>query len=83
MPDAVIIKSISELKKFDIVVLATRHKQYLKIGKKSWLSLLKEGSLVVDANNILDDIKIKYLLDNKIHVVGVGKGHIKRMKVSK
>jgi nucleotide sugar dehydrogenase len=81
-PNAVIIKSISELKKFDIVVLATRHKQYLNIKKKSWLSSLKEGSLVVDANNILDDIKIKYLLDNKIDVIGVGKGHIKRMKVS-
>jgi hypothetical protein len=64
-------------------VLATRHKQYLNIGKKSWSSLLKEGSLVVDANNILDDIKIKHLLENKINVIGVGKGHIKRMKISK
>ena len=70
------------MNKFDVVVLATRHKQYLDIKKKSWLSSLKQGSLVVDANNILDDIKIKYLLDNKIDVIGVGKGHIKRMKVS-
>jgi UDP-N-acetyl-D-glucosamine dehydrogenase len=80
VPDAHFIKSISELIKYDIVVLATRHNQYLNIRKRSWLSFLKDRSLIVDANNILDDIKIKYLLVNKIDVIGVGKGHIKRMK---
>lgn len=82
VPDAVCLKSLLEMKKFDIVVLAIRHKHYLNMTKNSWLNFLKEGSLVVDANDILDDIKIKHLLGNKIDVIGVGKGHIKRMKVS-
>ncbi len=80
VPEAQFINSFFQLKKFDIIVLATRHKQYLNINEKSWVNYLKKGSLVVDANNILDDAKIRSLLMNKINVVGVGKGHIKNIE---
>lgn len=74
------INDISEIKDYNCIVLATRHKSYLNITKKDWGNILEPNSLVVDANNILNDEKIRYLLENNIDVVGVGKGHISKMK---
>lgn len=78
--NAEFIDKISEIKDYNCIVLATRHQNYLNMTKEEWIDVLKYNSLVVDANNILSDEKIKYLLENNINVVGVGKGHISKMK---
>jgi len=44
------------------------------------LNNIASGSLVIDANNILNDKKIISLLKNNINVLGVGKGHIIKLK---
>lgn len=81
VPEAVLLKKLDSLKSFDIVILATRHHQYLSISSKRWVKLVKSGCLIVDANDILNDNKINYLLNHNIDVIGVGKGHINKMKV--
>lgn len=82
-PKAILLKNIDDLKSFDIIILATRHKKYLSISSQKWVSLVRKNCLFVDANNILNDNKIRFLLNHKIDVIGVGKGHIKKMKVNK
>lgn len=80
VPEAEIFFTLDQLKDVDIVVLAVRHKYYLELGCKEWLNISKVNALFVDANNILDDEKIRFLLSNRRDVIGVGKGHIRRMK---
>ncbi len=73
VPDAVFVDDFSN---FDIVIFATRHKDYLSISEKELLKMTENTELIVDANNIISDMKAFALLDNGRKVVGVGKGHI-------
>jgi UDP-N-acetyl-D-glucosamine dehydrogenase len=68
------------LKDVDIIVFTVRHRCYSEATKEYLLEISKEGTLFVDAFNILDDEKISFLLKNNRNVIGVGKGHIKRIK---
>lgn len=79
-PEVQFIEDLHELKEMDIVVLAVRHRHYLEMSAQDWLAHTQPGTLVVDANNILDDEKILELLKAKRNVIGVGKGHIQHMK---
>lgn len=65
---------------YDVIILSTRHKQYLEKSEQSWLEFIAAQTLVVDTFNILDDQKIIALLRSKIEVIGVGKGHINNLK---
>jgi hypothetical protein len=64
----------------DIIAFTVRHRCYLEATKEYLLEISKEGALFVDAFNILDDKKISFLLEHNRNVIGVGKGHIQRMK---
>lgn len=79
-PQAKFINFTEDLKAVDIIVLAARHKLYLEAPKEHFVAISKVGALVVDTFDILDDEKIAHLLKNKRNVIGVGKGHIKKMK---
>lgn len=68
------------LKNVDIIVFTVRHRCYIEATKEYLLEISKEGALFVDAFNILDDEKISFLLKHNRNVIGVGKGHIKRIK---
>jgi len=62
------------------VVLATRHKQFLEKNDRDWSHFFTPNTLVVDTFNILNDQKIITLLKKGVEVIGVGKGHIQRLK---
>ncbi|MFA7058100.1 MAG: nucleotide sugar dehydrogenase [Candidatus Cloacimonadales bacterium] len=79
-PKARFIKNITNLKEYDCVVLGVKHHCYLNLTAEELIKATKPETLIVDANNILDDEKILTLLKSGRDVVGVGKGHIKRMK---
>ena len=64
----------------DIIVLGTRHQDYLQRSPKDWLALARPGQLWVDANNILSDESITSLLQHGVEVIGIGKGHIPQLK---
>jgi len=78
--DALFIKKLNQLKDFDCIVFAVRHKIYMDLTINDLLNNIASGSLVIDANNILNDKKIISLLKNNINVLGVGKGHIIKLK---
>lgn len=80
LPKATFIESIESLHQFDCVVLCVRHHCYLNIKAEDLIKSTKAQALIIDANNILDDDKILSLLKSNKDVVGVGKGHIARMK---
>ncbi|MCB0420794.1 MAG: nucleotide sugar dehydrogenase [Bdellovibrionales bacterium] len=80
IPNASFIEDMSRLVEFDVIVLATRHEQYLSMKPEEWLTLTKKGALFLDGNNVLTDKAITLLLKNGRDVVGVGKGHIASMK---
>jgi len=63
--------------KSDAVVFVQPHKKYLDLPMEEITSKIEDEGCVVDAFDILDDKKIKYLKEQGIHVSGVGKGHIR------
>jgi nucleotide sugar dehydrogenase len=80
LPEAKFIDQITNLKEYDCVVLGVKHNCYLNLTAEELIQATKPETLIVDANNILDDEKILALLRSGRDVVGVGKGHIARMK---
>lgn len=78
-PEVQFVEFDSPLKEMDIIVFTTRHKTYMEADKKHLLNISRKGALIVDAFNILNDDKISYLLEHGRNVIGVGKGHIKKM----
>lgn len=64
----------------DVIVFISRHKQLLELDADRLLKLCPPKCLVVDGFDILSDKKITDLLKNGREVIGVGKGHIERMK---
>jgi len=80
VPEANFISTLEQLRDADVIVLAVRHQAYLSVSGNEWVKFSKDNALFVDANNVLDDEKIVHLLENKRNVIGVGKGHIKKIK---
>ena len=78
--DAIFIKKLDQLKDFDCIVFAVRHKIYMNLTSNDLLNNIASGSLVIDANNILNDNKTISLLRNNVNVLGIGKGHIIKLK---
>ena len=71
-PKARFIKNITNLKEYDCVVLGVKHHCYLNLTAEELIKATKPETLIVDANNILDDEKIMALLKSGRDVVGVG-----------
>ncbi len=68
------------LKDSDAVVLAVRHKEYLKLEPDDIVSMAGGPLAVVDCFGILDDRKIERLFELGCEVKGLGRGHIQRIK---
>ncbi len=80
LPQAKFIELIENLQDYDCLVLGVKHNCYLNLSAQDIINATKEDTLIVDANNILDDEKILEILKSGRDVIGVGKGHIARMK---
>lgn len=76
IPDA---RFVDELRGYDVLIFATRHRKYLSMKRDDLLDIAKGTSLIVDANNIINDKNAMCLIDNKVHIIGVGKGHINKL----
>ena len=68
------------LKDSDAVVLAVRHKEYLKLEPDDIVSMAGGPLAVVDCFGILDDREIERLFELGCEVKGLGRGHIQRIK---
>jgi len=68
------------LKESDAVVLAVRHKEYLKIKPDDIVNMAGGSLAVVDCFGILDDRNIERLFKLGCEVKGLGRGHIQRIK---
>lgn len=68
------IKSLGD-SKHDIAVFATRHKQYSTMSADDILLTLPGVTIIVDANNIINDDVAEKLSSSGIKMIGVGKGH--------
>jgi len=80
IPEAKFINVNTDLLEIDVIVLAVRHNVYQEISKEYLVKHSRKGALIVDTFNILDDEKIQHLLRRGRNVIGVGKGHIRKMK---
>lgn len=70
---------LDALGRFDAVVLAVRHREYLELSTACLAEHLKPGALVLDAFDLMNDDKIKALLFRGFKVIGIGKGHIQKL----
>jgi len=61
--------------KVDVIVLALKHRQYLKMKPNDFSLLLKPGGFILDCNNVISDKKEEALRNLGLTVYGVGKGH--------
>jgi len=68
------------LKDSDAVVLAVRHKEYLKLEPDDIVGMAGGPLAVVDCFGILDDREIERLFELGCEVKGLGRGHIQRIK---
>lgn len=68
------------LKESDAVVLAVRHKEYLKLKPDDIVKMAGGPLAVVDCFGILDDRNIERLFKLGCEVKGLGRGHIQRIK---
>ncbi|MBN2062598.1 MAG: GDP-mannose dehydrogenase [Deltaproteobacteria bacterium] len=68
------------LKGADGVVLAVRHKQYLKLDPDEVVRLAGGPMAVIDCFGILDDTSIERYFMLGCEVKGLGRGHINRIK---
>ena len=66
----------------DVVVLAVRHEQYLKLDPDWVFKAVGRPFVIVDCFCILDDPRIRRYLELGCEVKGMGRGHIKRLKDS-
>lgn len=66
----------------DVVVLAVRHEQYLKLDPDWVFKKVGRPFVIVDCFCILDDPRIRRYLELGCEVKGMGRGHIKRLKDS-
>ena len=69
-----------DMKSYDVIVYAVRYDHYLNLDINSLMRYINKDVLIVDTYDIFNDEKIYTLIKNKINIIGVGKGHIKKMK---
>jgi UDP-N-acetyl-D-glucosamine dehydrogenase len=72
----------SALKGVDAVVLAVRHKAYLKLKPEKVIEMIGRPVAVIDCFGILDDTEIRRYFELGCEVKGLGRGHVKRIKDS-
>lgn len=68
------------LMNIDALVLAVRHKAYLKLDPAKIVGAAGHPIAVIDCFGILDDDRIRQYLALGCDVKGLGRGHIKRLK---
>tara|TARA_X000000950_G_scaffold289243_1_gene411159 strand:+ start:4071 stop:5618 length:1548 start_codon:yes stop_codon:yes gene_type:complete len=64
-------------KNIDVVIFAVRHKEYLNLDIKKFLSYFKNLKLIIDGFDIISDSLAKKLKENKVDIQGVGKAYWK------
>ena len=68
------------LKNSDAIVLAVRHKHYLRLAPEELVEMAGKPVAVIDCFGVLDDDKIRRFFDLGCEVKGLGRGHMKRIK---
>jgi UDP-N-acetyl-D-mannosaminuronate dehydrogenase len=68
------------LKGSDAVVIAVRHKHYLRLRPDDVVKMAGSSLAVVDCFGILDDTTIERYFELGCEVKGLGRGHINRIK---
>ena len=68
------------LKDADAVILAVRHKAYLKLDPDKIVRMAGRPIAVIDCFGILDDDAIRRYFELGCEVKGLGRGHVKRIK---
>jgi len=63
----------------DCIVFAVPHEEYLALSPEEILNLSGRKPAIVDAMNILDDLKARALNRAGCRLLGVGKGHWRKM----
>lgn len=66
----------------DAVVLAVRHKEYLKLKPEAVVKKIGAPAAIIDCFGILDDTMIRRYFELGCEVKGLGRGHIQRIKES-
>jgi UDP-N-acetyl-D-glucosamine dehydrogenase len=83
LKDLRIIKDLkTTLKGTDAVVLAVRHKEYLKLKPDAVVKKIGSPAAIIDCFGILDDAMIRRYFELGCEVKGLGRGHIQRIKES-
>jgi UDP-N-acetyl-D-mannosaminuronate dehydrogenase len=78
--DIKITSDISDvIKGASAVVFVIKHKQYLHLPITMLIEHIEKNACIIDAFNVLSDVKIQELKKNRFVVFGVGKGHIKNI----
>jgi nucleotide sugar dehydrogenase len=68
------------LKGVDAVIYAVPHSQYLKLEPEKIVAWAGKPIAVIDCFGILDDARIKRYFELDCEVLGLGRGHIQRIK---
>jgi len=68
-----ISSKIVDIKKFDAVVFAVKHKEYHKINFSNWKTK-KRNFLIIDANNVLTKSQLKNIKKKKFKLISIGRG---------
>jgi len=64
----------------DAVVLAVRHREYLKLDPDAVVQMIGRPAAVIDCFGLLDDARIRRYFELGCEVAGLGRGHVKRIK---
>jgi UDP-N-acetyl-D-glucosamine dehydrogenase len=74
-------KSLTDaVKGSDAVVLAVRHKDYLSLVPGEVVKMAGKPLAVIDCFGILNDDEIRRYFELGCEVMGLGRGHIQRIK---
>jgi nucleotide sugar dehydrogenase len=66
----------------EAILLAVRHKEYLKLDPDRVVKAVGKPCLIVDCFCVLDDARIRRYLELGCEVKGMGRGHVRRIKDS-
>lgn len=64
----------------DAVVLAVKHREYLKLTPETVVGFINQPAAIIDCFCLLDDNQIRRYFELGCEVKGLGRGHIKRIK---
>jgi nucleotide sugar dehydrogenase len=75
-PETVLSPGLARaLRRADAVVLAVPHRAYRRLSARRWLAMVGRPFALVDAQNVLTDLKARWLHARGCRLLGVGKGH--------